>query len=279
MAYQKMLFLNELEQRDQMAKKQMYSPIFIHIFLEQYREGQSEVHFVREDIVKASEVLGIKTPKNLGDVVYSFRHRKELPEEITQTAPEGYEWIIEGTGLAKYKFKLAKMSRIIPRHDLVAIKIPDATPEIIASYSLSDEQALLAKLRYNRLIDIFLGITAYSLQNHLRTTVKDMGQIEVDEVYVGLDKRGAHYVVPVQAKGGKDSLGIIQTIQDIKFCQEKYPNLISRPVSAQFIDNDKVALFEVTMEDDEVKVVDEKHYILVPSSEITKEDLGKYSIR
>jgi hypothetical protein len=30
----------------------------------------------------------------------------------------------------------------------IAIKIPDATPEIVASNSLSDEQALLAKVRY-----------------------------------------------------------------------------------------------------------------------------------
>ena len=65
------------------------------------------------------------------------------------------------------------------RDDIAAIKIPDATPEIIAAYALGDdEQALLAKVRYNRLIDIFLGLTTYSLQNHLRTYVAGMGQIE-----------------------------------------------------------------------------------------------------
>lgn len=82
--------------------------------------------------------------------------------------------------------------------------IPDATPEIIRAYAMDDEQALLAILRYNRLIDTFLGLTTYSLQNHLRTTVKKIGQIEIDELYVGMDKRGCHYVIPVQAKGGKD---------------------------------------------------------------------------
>jgi hypothetical protein len=261
-----------------MAKKSAYSSILVHIFLEKYSKGDVEVHFERDDIANASKTLKVNTPKNLGDVVYSFRHRKELPEDISCTAPDGYEWIIAGTGDAQYKFKLAKMSRIIPRDDLQTIKIPDSTPEIIASYSLSDEQALLAKLRYNRLIDVFLGITAYSLQNHLRTKIRGIGQIEVDEVYVGLDKRGAHYVVPVQAKGGKDSLGIIQTIQDFAFCEEKYPDLIARPVSAQFIDNDIVALFELTMEHGEVKIVEEKHYKLVPSSDIEKADLARYSI-
>ena len=72
--------------------------------------------------------------------------------------------------------------------------IPDATPELIRAYALDDEQALLAIVRYNRLIDTFLGLTTYSLQNHLRTTVQGMGQIEIDELYIGLDKHGCHYV-------------------------------------------------------------------------------------
>ena len=70
---------------------------------------------------------------------------------------------------------------------------------------MSDEQALLARVRYNRLVDIFLGIACYSLQNHLRTTASNMGQVETDELYVGVDRRGSHYVVPIQAKGGKDA--------------------------------------------------------------------------
>ena len=91
------------------------------------------------------------------------------------------------------------INRIVPNRELVTVKIPDATPEIIAKYALSDEQALLARVRYNRLIDIFLGVTTYSLQNHLRTTVKGVGQIEIDEIYLGIDRYGAHYVMPVQA--------------------------------------------------------------------------------
>jgi hypothetical protein len=39
-------------------------------------------------------------------------------------------------------------------------------------------------VRYNRLLYIFLGLTTYSLQNHLRTTVKSVGgsQIAIDEI-------------------------------------------------------------------------------------------------
>lgn len=262
-----------------MAKKgSRYAQIFDKLFADRFQAGQTEVGFVREDIEKICVDLGIPQPKNLGDVIYSFRHRVELPENIQNTAPEGFEWIIEGDGRAQYKFKLHKISRILPREDQALIKIPDATPEIISLYSLSDEQALLAKLRYNRLIDIFLGITVYSLQNHLRTTVPGIGQIEIDEVYIGVDRSGAHYVVPIQAKGGKDSLGVVQTLQDYEFCRSKYPNLIPRMVSAQFVGTDQVALFELIVEAGELKVKEEKHYHLVEGQQITSDDLKRYGL-
>ena len=88
----------------------------------------------------------------------------------------------------------------IPNPNLAVTKIPDSTPGIISKYAFGDEQAVLSRVRYNRLIDVFLGIACYSLQNHLRTTVAGMGQVETDEIYVGVDKNGSHYAVPVQAK-------------------------------------------------------------------------------
>jgi len=194
-----------------------------------------------------------------------------------KTQPKGMEWVIEGAGRAKYLFKLVKVNRILPNENLIAIKIPDATPEIISAYSLSDEQALLAKVRYNRLIDIFLGIATYSLQNHLRTSVKGTGQVEIDEIYVGVDRNGCQYVIPVQAKGGKDQLSVVQTKQDLDCCKEKFANLVCRSVSAQFINDDLIALFELTLEDGMVKVVEEKHYRLVPASKIAKKDLAGYT--
>src|SRR6202020_777727 len=154
--------------------------------------------------------------------------------------------------------------QIRPTNGLLVRKVPDATPEIIAQYALTDEQALLAKVRFNRLIDIFLGITAYSLQSHLRTKIPNYGQIEIDELYVGLDSRGAQYIVPVQAKGGSDVLGAIQTIQDLTFCktEPRYGNCVARAVSAQFLEGDTIALFETTFDGNEVSIVRERHYEL-----------------
>jgi hypothetical protein len=166
-----------------------------------------------------------------------------------------------------------------PREDVAAIKIPDATPEIIGAYALGDEQALLAKVRYNRLIDIFLGLTTYSLQNHLRTQVKGMGQIEIDEIYVGLNKNGAQFVVPVQAKGGSDKLSPVQTLQDDACCRLKFPDLICRPISAQFMDDNVIALFELTVENGNALIVEERHYQLVPSDKIDAATKRQYAER
>jgi hypothetical protein len=113
----------------------------------------------------------------------------------------------------------------------------------------------------------------------MRTTVKALGQIEIDEVYVGVNKNGQQFVIPVQAKGGSDQLATVQTSQDIACCQEKFPNLACRPVSAQFMVGDVIAMFELTLQRGEVKVLEERHYRLVPSNQIGEEDLKLYSSR
>lgn len=137
----------------------------------------------------------------------------------------------------------------------------------------------MAKIRYNRLVDIFTAVTCYSLQNHLRTTVPEMGQIETDEIYIGIDQRGAQYVFPVQAKGGTDQLGIVQIEQDFALCNRKFSQLICRPIAAQFIKDDLIAMFAFEENDNGIAVSSEKHYRLVNPEEMTDEDLKIYRER
>ena len=255
-----------------------YQVIILRLFENHYIEGITEFEFTRSEFVSIAKTLAIELQKNVGDVIYNFRYRNELPQNILDTATEGLEWIIEGTGRARYRFLQVKLNRIVPRNELITIKIPDARPEIITAYALSDEQSLLAKVRYNRLIDIFLGVTAFSLQNYLRTTVKSIGQIEIDEIYVGVDRNGRQFIIPVQAKGGNDRHAVVQTQQDITYCLEKFPNLICKAVSAQFMSGDRIAMFELVIQDNEIRVVEEKHYRLVPSSTIAIEDLRNYAL-
>lgn len=262
-----------------MTKGNSYVKILETIFFSKYKKGLRTFEFERDEIQDAAIKIGVSVPKNLGDVIYSSRYRTSISDVISKTAPEGFQWTIEGAGRGKYRFRLVRLFRLIPNSELCVIKIPDATPEIIVAYAQKDEQALLAKVRYNRLVDIFLGITTYSLQNHLRTSVPEIGQIEIDEVYVGLDKSGTHYVVPIQAKGGNDQSSVIQTRQDIAWCKKEFPDLLARPVTAQFMQDGVIALFELVEQDGDVKIADERHYKLVAKDEINAEDLSRYRMQ
>jgi len=256
-----------------------YSAILEEIFFAKYKEGEEEVDFERPEMIRFADKLGIDTPKNLGDLVYSFRYRTPLPKRIQQTAPQGKVWIIRPAGRSVYRFALVPDVPLEPNPNMAETKVPDATPGIVAKYAFKDEQALLAKVRYNRLVDVFTGVTCYSLQNHLRTTVPDMGQVETDEIYVGVDKRGAQYVFPMQAKGGTDKLNVVQIEQDFAVCEHKFPDLICRPIGTQFIEDGVIALFELEQSDQGVRIAGEKHYRLVPPEEVTREDLRNYRER
>jgi len=258
-------------------KANRYQTILVTIFQGHYKTNENAFDFERGEIEIVAKRLKIKLPKNVGDVLYSQRYRTELPQAIRSVTPSGHEWVILPAGRGRYRFQLIRgSSRVLPRVDASIIKVPDATPEIIAANAKTDEQALLARVRYNRLIDIFLSITAYSLQNHLRTSVQDMGQIEIDEIYVGVNREGQQFIVPVQGKGGSDQLSIIQTIQDLACCREKFAGLTCRPVSAQFMDDGVIAMFELKEHEQIPRIAEEKHYKLVPADKIDAKDLESY---
>lgn len=264
---------------DEKTTPNRYTQIIEKIFLSHYKKGVEAVPFAREEIETVARQLGIKLPKNLGDIVYSFRYRAALPDSILRKAPAGKQWIIRSAGRSKYAFTLIEEQSSAPRKDLAETKIPDSTPGLITLYALDDEQALLARLRYNRLIDIFTGITCYSLQNHLRTTAPSMGQVETDEVYVGVDKKGVHYVFPVQAKGSRGKLNVVQIEQDFALCASKFPMLVCRAIGAQFVHNDVIVLFEFENTAEGVKIVSERHFQLVAPEEVTPDLLKTYRER
>lgn len=261
-----------------MNQRNVYTAIIEKIFSLKYKAGIREIDFQRDELAKIAEDLNLD-PKNLGDLIYSFRYRAALPDSIQGKAGEGETWIIRPGGRGKYRFVLVPNRPIAPNQNLVTTKVPEATPGVVAKYALSDEQALLARVRYNRLIDIFTGVACYSLQNHLRTTVPGMGQVETDEIYIGVDKKGAHYVFPVQAKGGNDRLSIVQIEQDVAVCAHKFPSLICRAIAAQFMAEGVIALFEFEEGDDGLVISSEKHYKLVSPDEVTDDDLKKYRER
>jgi len=155
------------------------------------------------------------------------------------------------------------VSRILPREDLILIKIPDSTPEIISTYAQGDEQALLARVRYNRLVDVFLGITTYSLQNTFEQRSEALADRD-RRVVRRVSRSGQQFVIPVQAKAAA-----INSRDPNSAGRGVLPGEIRQPEVSprvcQFMADGVIAMFELTMQDGQIRVVDEKHYKLVPS--------------
>jgi hypothetical protein len=85
-----------------------------------------------------------------------------------------------------------------------------------------------------------------------------------------MDKNGCHYAIPVQAKGGSDQISVVQAKQDIDWVTQKFPGMRCRAISVQFMGDDRVAIFELTVRDDTVLVIDEKHYKLLPAQDLDR---------
>lgn len=269
----------EATEAEQPERQNRYNAIIEDIFFSARSHDNPDLPFKRTDIEDACKRNGIRPPKNIGDILYSARYRNGLPRRVLETAPDGREWAIFPAGRGKYRFKHVRQALFAPNNARAVTKVPDSTPGPIAKYAKGDEQALLAKLRYNRLVDVFTGVVCYSLQNHLRTTVRGMGQVETDELYVGIDRRGAHYVIPIQAKGGDDKINVVQIWQDYGVCKEKYPGSIARPIGAQFMRDNTIALLEFDEEGDDIVLLREMHYQLVAYDQISAEDLLRYRQR
>ena len=243
-------------------KETKYKQVLSLVFHKYYKKGLHIIEFSQEDLVEQANISDISI-KNIADIKYSINNRTALPQSIIDTQPPGLEWVIRaGTGKGRLAFHLVPFSRISPKKDLALIEIPDATPDIVRDNMTGDEQSFLTIVRYNRLIDIFLGIVTYTLQNHLRTTVNN-SQIEIDEIYVGIDSEGKKYIIPVEAKGGGDKNGIVQLEQEINYCAQNYGEMTCRAVAVKFVNTTDVVMFELVVINNVVQIKQERHYRLI----------------
>lgn len=235
-----------------------YDKVIGALFKAKWKRGKTSVPFTKDHLIETAERLGIRI-KNLPDVLYAYRSRRPMPAEIARTGG----WTIVSTGSGLYAFELDLPEIEIPEH-LEEIPIPYAVPEIVEKNLAKDEQGLLTKVRYNRLLDIFTGIACFHLQSHIRTQVEGIGQIEIDDLYVGVDKEGIGYVLPVEAKVSMNRLAVAQVRNLVSFANERFPHLTCKPIA--IIDrNDTITCFEFVPSKDirSMKVRLERRYRLV----------------
>ncbi len=244
----------------------LYDRLIAEIFRRHDGAHQNEFEFERDEMADILREWDLKV-KNLADVLYSYRGgRRYLPDDITATG----NWVIEGRGKGRYAFRrLARSPYITMPVDLRTIDILDATPDIILKYGGSDEQGLLTRIRYNRLIDTFLGVTAYHVQGHIRAFMRDTGQVEIDDLYLGVDTNGKQYVIPVEAKTADEPLGIIQVAWLNEYGHRILPELVLRSVAVKAADDGSTFFLEFNnaVDSEQVKVVDFRRYRLVREGE------------
>ena len=75
-----------------------YQALIARIFLDHWTPGITEFEFEREEFEHVAEQLGIKLPKNIGDVTYSFRYRSDFPDKIRETQPAGRNGLLREQG-------------------------------------------------------------------------------------------------------------------------------------------------------------------------------------
>lgn len=57
----------------------IYDSIIRSIFFDHYEKGKVSIPFEREEFIQKAEELKINSAKNLGDIVYSYKYRKNYP--------------------------------------------------------------------------------------------------------------------------------------------------------------------------------------------------------
>lgn len=87
---------------------------------------------------------------------------------------------------------------------------------------------------------------------------------------------GKSHIIPVQAKVGSDRIGVVQIIQDIGFVNQKFSGMRCRAIAAQFMRDRAIALFELALQDDAIRIVEERHYRLVPADRLDDAAIRDY---
>jgi len=228
-----------------------YDQVIVRVFesLHAGHEDSELLPFTKSDVEHAISDLGL-TIKNVPDIVYTYRAgRSPLPQAILAYG----NWAIEGMGKGKYAFvSLTRSPYVDIPLDVEVIRILDATPQLVLKYQGADEQGFLARIRYNRLIDTFTALTAYHIQGHFRTTISNVGQVEIDDLYIGIDTDGHGFVLPIEAKSEspKDQLGVIQVTQMVKFARQHFADLTVRPIGVKILPDGSYMFLELNDSDD-----------------------------
>lgn len=243
----------------------VYVPILNHVFAKYYKEGDTNVRFSLDDVRQAAEDLKIVV-RNPGDVIYRMRSRTELPKAITD---KGF-YILRQVKRGVYQFEVGTstlvpipVGEIIDAIDQTPLPVRRLLPENLSEI---DEQGLLTIIHYCNLVSHFTGLQVFRLKSHVRKGVKLVGQVEVDEVDVGISLNIADtpIIFPIEAKASPDALNWTQIAAQVTFAMQYFPDHVIRPIAVK-VDYDSlihILEFNSTQEPSKLQVLRSTTYRL-----------------
>src|SRR5258705_3960581 len=87
-------------------KEARYDAVVSELSRRNYNSKSNSFAFERSELLDIIQTLKLVSIKNLGDVLYTYRFRREFPLSIRKTAAPGLEWAIKLAGRGRYKFRL-----------------------------------------------------------------------------------------------------------------------------------------------------------------------------
>jgi hypothetical protein len=248
----------------------VYVPILVDIFQRKYQDGDEIVQFTLDEVRETAERLDMKI-RNPSDLVYRMKSRTKLPSEILD---KGFT-IIKIVKKGVYQFQLGE-STIVDLTKENVIQIQDTTPVAVRRFleeklSEIDEQGLLTIVHYCDLLSHFTGLKIYRLKSHVRKSVVNIGQVEVDEVDigVGLDSLETPIIFPIEAKSASDPLNWTQIANQVNFSKQLFLNYVIRPIGIKVDYDSLLHIIEFTpeMEANKIKIKNSATYNLILSEE------------
>lgn len=252
------------KQNRNLSQSTDYDKVIVEVFQHHYRKGVSYLKFKKDELAEVCLKRGI-TVRNIPDIIYTYRSRRMLPRRILATG----HWAIEPAGRGAYAFRLLRNPPYfeIPFSDYAPVNIYNAIPEVVEGLLRQDEQSLLTRVLYNRLVDIFTGLTCFHIQNHYRSFVTGMGEVELDALYVGVDKTGTLFVLPIEAKSQAESemIGRIQVSQMAKLVRQDFAELRRRILAIKAIADGTIAMveFDDQIEPDDLSIISVGRFRLI----------------
>jgi hypothetical protein len=209
----------------------VYVPILREIVQRTYEPGMQRIEFTIGDIREVAGRLGLEIG-NAADMSYRMRSRTRLPDDILDL---GFT-VLRGVGRGKYALEVGGEALVhLPEHDIydhndqTPLPVRRLLPEDLAEL---DEQGLLTIISYCRLLDHFTGLTVYRLRSHVRKSVPQIGQAELDEIDVGVALRDDDMpvVFPIEAKAADEVINRVQIATAVAYCDAYFPNHEIRPI-------------------------------------------------